>query len=103
MRDPGLVEYMGGQLFRARVFPIQPSSDQRIEIRFTQALDYENGVVHYRYPLQTGGSAAQTLEDMTIPRDRVAHADPRRLLAVHASRSRSPTITTRRSASRRPR
>ena len=66
MRDPGLVESMGGNLFRARVFPIEPNSDQRIEISFTQTLSYDGGVVHYRYPLRTGGRAARTLEDMTI-------------------------------------
>lgn len=66
MRDPGLVESMGGNLFRARVFPIEPNSDQRIEISFTQVLSYDGGVVHYRYPLRTGGRAARTLEDMTI-------------------------------------
>ncbi len=66
MRDPGLVEYMGGNLFRARVFPIPPNAEQRIEIRFTQTLDYQSGLVHYRYPLRTGGRAARTLEDMTI-------------------------------------
>jgi Ca-activated chloride channel family protein len=66
MQDPGLVEYMGGNLFRARVFPIAPRAEQRIEIRFTQTLGYHAGVVHYRYPLRTDGRAARTLEDMTI-------------------------------------
>jgi Ca-activated chloride channel family protein len=66
MRDPGLVEHLGGNLFRARVFPIAPSSEQRIELRFTQALSYEGSVIHYRYPLATGGRAASTLEDFTL-------------------------------------
>jgi Ca-activated chloride channel family protein len=66
MRDPGLVEALGGNLFRARVFPIEPNSEQRIEISFTQALEYQAGVVHYRYPLKTAGRAARTLEDLTI-------------------------------------
>jgi Ca-activated chloride channel family protein len=72
MRDPGLVEHLGGSLFRARVFPIEPNSDQRIEISFTQTLDYDAGVVHYRYPLRTGGRAARTLEDLTIRADIVS-------------------------------
>ena len=66
MRDPGLVESMGGNLFRARVFPIEPNSDQRIELSFTQVLPYDGGVIHYRYPLRTGGRAARTMEDLTI-------------------------------------
>ena len=72
MRDPGLVEHMGGNLFRARVYPIQPNSEQRIEIRFTQTLEYQGSVVHYRYPLRTSGRAAQTLEDFTLSADIVS-------------------------------
>ena len=48
MRDPGLVEYMGGNLFRARVFPIPASGDQTVELRFTQTVDYQAGTIHYR-------------------------------------------------------
>lgn len=69
MRDPGLVEHIGGNLFRARVFPIAPYGEQRIEITFTQTLDYEAGLVHYRYPLRTPGSVATTLSDCTISLD----------------------------------
>jgi Ca-activated chloride channel homolog len=72
MQDPGLVEHMGGNLFRARVFPIQPGSEQRLEIRFTQTLDYQGGIVHYRYPLHTSGRAAQTLQDFTLSADIVS-------------------------------
>lgn len=72
MQDPGLVEHIGGNLFRARVFPIQPHSEQRVEIRFTQTLEYQDGVVHYRYPLRTSGPAARALEDLTISADVVS-------------------------------
>ncbi len=66
LQDPGLVEYMGGNLFRARVFPIPPRGDQTIEIRFSQTLDYSSGTLHYRYPLRTTGQQASTLEDFTL-------------------------------------
>jgi Ca-activated chloride channel homolog len=66
MRDPGLVEYMGGNLFRARVFPIPASGDQTVELRFTQTVDYQAGTIHYRYPLRTAGPQARTLEDFTL-------------------------------------
>ncbi|MEZ4411052.1 MAG: VIT domain-containing protein [Polyangiales bacterium] len=66
MRDPGLVEYMGGNLFRARVFPIPPNGDQTVELRFTQTLDYQSSTLHYRYPLHTTGPQASTLEDFTL-------------------------------------
>lgn len=72
MRDPGLVEHIGGNLFRARVFPIEPHSEQRIEIRFAQTLDYEGSLVHYRYPLRTQGPATSTLADYTVSLDIVS-------------------------------
>jgi len=66
LQDPGLVEYMGGNLFRARVFPIPPRGDQTIEIRFAQTLGYQSSTLHYRYPLRTTGPQAQTLEDFSL-------------------------------------
>jgi Ca-activated chloride channel family protein len=66
LQDPGLVEHMGNNLFRARVFPIPPRGDQTVEVRFTQTLDYESGTLHYRYPLRTSGPQASTLEDFTL-------------------------------------
>jgi Ca-activated chloride channel family protein len=69
MRDPGLVEHIGGNLFRARVFPIGPRSEQRVEIRFSQTLEYQGSVVRYRYPLRTQGPSTQTLADFTVSLD----------------------------------
>ena len=66
LQDPGLVEYMGSNLFRARVFPIPPRGDQTVELRFTQTLDYQSSTLHYRYPLRTTGPQAATLEDFTL-------------------------------------
>ena len=72
MQDPGLVEHIGGRLFRARVYPIPAGGEQRVELRFTQTLDYQGSVVHYRYPLRTSGHAARTLEDFTFSADVVS-------------------------------
>lgn len=52
--DPGLLEYVGKDLFQASVFPIEPRSTRKIEISYTQALKNENGVVSYKYDLGSG-------------------------------------------------
>ena len=38
MRDPALVEMIGKNTFRARIFPIMPNSDLRVEIKMVQPL-----------------------------------------------------------------
>src|SRR5262249_23549701 len=53
-RDPALLEYAGKNLFQASVFPIQPHSDKKIELTYSQVLGNEGGTVAYRYPLGTG-------------------------------------------------
>src|SRR5215471_15200656 len=53
-RDPALLEYAGKNLFQASVFPIQPHSDKKIELTYSQVLGAEGGTVAYRYPLGTG-------------------------------------------------
>ena len=66
IRDPGLIEYMGGNLFKARVFPIPARGEQRVEIQFTSVLSYEAGVYRYLYPMKTSGQTASTMRDFTV-------------------------------------
>lgn len=54
MKDPGLLEYAGKDLFQASIFPIQPHSDKKIELTYSQILKADSGTVAYRYPLGSG-------------------------------------------------
>ncbi len=54
MKDPGLLEYAGKDLFQASIFPIPPRSDKKLELTYSQVLKAESGTVAYRYPLGTG-------------------------------------------------
>jgi Ca-activated chloride channel family protein len=56
-RDPALLEYAGKNLFQASIFPIQPNSEKKIELTYSQVLDNEGGTVAYRYPLGVGWQA----------------------------------------------
>lgn len=49
-RDPALLEYIGSQAIQANVFPIPPGESRRIEIRYQQPLEVDNGLIHYVYP-----------------------------------------------------
>lgn len=66
MKDPGLLEHMGGTLFRVSVYPVKKHADQKIEIEYSQTLPFEAGLYKYVYPLKTGDKAARTLDDFTV-------------------------------------
>ncbi len=51
MKDPALLEWMPGGLFKCRIFPIEPHSDKRIIIGYQQALPVLDGRAQYVYPL----------------------------------------------------
>jgi Ca-activated chloride channel family protein len=65
-QDPGLLEYMGNDLFRLRVFPVQPKVDQKVAISFTSIAPQDAGVIEYIYPLKTDGKATSTLEEFSV-------------------------------------
>lgn len=51
-RDPALLEYIGRNLFRASIFPIPARSEKRIELEYSQALQPQEGVCQYVYPMK---------------------------------------------------
>ena len=55
-RDPAILESLGNNRFQLKVFPINPNSSRRIEIRYFHTLPMTpDGNVHYRYPLNLQG------------------------------------------------
>ncbi|MBS1152661.1 MAG: Vault protein, inter-alpha-trypsin domain protein, partial [Myxococcaceae bacterium] len=62
LQDPGLLEYIDSDVFRARVFPVPANGEMRIELTFSQVLDAQNGVYRYRYPLGAGTRGAPALK-----------------------------------------
>lgn len=66
MQDPGLIDYLGGNLFRARVFPIPRRGEQKIRISFTQIIPYEGGLHRFVYPLKTPRRVWRTDQDFTM-------------------------------------
>src|SRR5262249_29392410 len=52
-RDPGLLEWAGGNIFKARVWPIFAGSEKRIKISYTQVLPLKGNRYSYNYALQS--------------------------------------------------
>src|SRR6516162_8106097 len=52
-QDPGLLEYLGNNLFQMKVFPIPARGDQKVGLRYTAVAPREGDLVEYVYPLKT--------------------------------------------------
>jgi len=66
MRDPALLEYLGTRMFRARIFPINPKTEVRVKLSYTQMLVSRDGLVRYRYPLGTEKHLAAPVETVSV-------------------------------------
>lgn len=66
MKDPALMEYAGRDMFKVRVFPIEPKSDKRIKLSYTQLIKSENGLTEYIYPLNTEKFSASPIETVSV-------------------------------------
>lgn len=69
LRDPALLEYVDRKAVQARIFPIPPKGERRVELEYTQALPAENGLVRYVYPLNTEKFSIWPLDDVSISVD----------------------------------
>ena len=65
-KDPGLLEYVGQRLYRARVFPIPADGDVRVALEYGETIPVNDGQATYRYPLDTEKYSSKPLEDVTI-------------------------------------
>jgi len=65
-RDPGLLEYVGRDTVRARVFPIPPHSEKRFTVDYAEVIARDGDLCRYLYPLSTERFSARPLEDVTI-------------------------------------
>ena len=65
-RDPGLLEWTGGNIFKARVYPIFAHSEKRIKISYTQVLPFKNGSYRYNYALQSELLQLNPLRELSL-------------------------------------
>ncbi len=65
-RDPALLEYVGRNAFQARIYPIPPQSEKRVEIEYAQILKAESGLVRYVYPLNPEKLSPKPLKNVSV-------------------------------------
>jgi Ca-activated chloride channel family protein len=103
-RDPALLEYVGRNAFQARIFPIPPQSEKRVEIEYTQILkadsstpsstrseSAQSGLVRYVYPLNTEKFSPKPLKNVSVTVSVKSNA------AIKAIYSPSHTVSVSRS------
>jgi len=64
-RDPALVEMAGKNTFRARIFPVMPNADLRVEIHIVQVLRSDGGAATYSLPIHDK-SALDPLDSIDV-------------------------------------
>lgn len=74
-RDPALLEFAERNLLRARVFPIPPKGERRIQLRYTETLRREGEVNRYLLPLRATRAIAKPLGYVRV-RVEVATSSP---------------------------
>jgi Ca-activated chloride channel family protein len=95
MRDPALLEYAGQDVFKVRIFPIEPNSRKRVALSFTQLLKSDSGLVTYSLPLGTQKYSAAPVKNVSV---KVELETARPLKAVY---SPSHKVEVRRDGERR--
>jgi len=66
MKDPALLEYVGRDAFKVRIYPIEPHSKKRVKISYTQLLKDDGGLVEYVYPLNTEKFSSAPVKDVSV-------------------------------------
>lgn len=67
--DPGLLEYAGNNLFKARVYPIPAQGDKAMKLSYDQLLGRQEQLHHYHYGLSTEKFSLQPLNNVSISVD----------------------------------
>ena len=66
MRDPALLEFVGHGLFKARIFPIEPNSERKIELSYNQIIRNDANMYRFTLPIRQCGQGSISQYHMKI-------------------------------------
>jgi len=69
LHDPALLEYSGRDLFKVRIFPIEPNARKRITLSYSQLLKADSGLVNFLFPLNTEKYSARPIKSVSVKID----------------------------------
>ena len=64
--DPALLQYLGNNLFKLNIAPINAQSEVRFEITYVELLPYDFGHIDYRFFLRTTDLSPKPLQRVTL-------------------------------------
>ncbi|MBV1857034.1 MAG: FecR domain-containing protein, partial [Nannocystaceae bacterium] len=104
-RDPALLEWERGNVFKLRIFPIPGRGERQVKLSYTQVLPVVGGKLRYRYPLGGSGATgtpidnfaftvrldgseipADRLDDITTPMLALERRDDNNIIELHTQR-----------------
>jgi mannose-6-phosphate isomerase-like protein (cupin superfamily)/tetratricopeptide (TPR) repeat protein len=62
-RDPALLHWEQGNVFKLRIFPIPGRGERKIRLSYTQVLPSVGDAVRYRYPMGGSGATEAAIDD----------------------------------------
>ncbi len=65
-KDPALLEYVGQDLLKVRIFPIEPNSTKRVEVAYSEILKSDTGMVGYTLPLSAAKYCATPVKNLSV-------------------------------------
>lgn len=65
-RDPALLEYIGQGLYQTSVFPIPAKATRKVEIRYTQLLTKDSGMIDLSLPLGTNKFSSRPIDKLDV-------------------------------------
>ena len=75
--DPALLEYIGYNLLRVKVFPVPPSGDQKIKLSYTSLASADNGLIDPAMNwFRTSFDLSQRLGRVFADKDHLSHQRP---------------------------
>lgn len=66
LKDPALLEYVGRNMFKARVYPIPARGEKRIMISYAEILKAEGNLIRYIYPLNTERFSLHPIQEVVL-------------------------------------
>lgn len=65
-RDPALLEWERGNVFKLRIFPIPGRGERKVKLSYTQVLPVVGGKLRYRYPLGGTGATGTPIDNFAF-------------------------------------